>query len=225
MASILGAFFPGGNATEVIHGSEASHGWATGEAMDPPSSALKAARNAKVDPGDFRTLDENAQMLRPLVGRRFQVWELKERASRNSTARHDWRLGARLGPKAFGNYSQRVSDLGATSPGIRRAGLGEVVEVIRCPGQVGFPPSVATDAQLGYSVMAYESAEALFGRCEGDGRILARIIGTCASPQRYQRGRYDPARKGGLLTLIRATDPCRCAIAIRGQGILLVQST
>ena len=107
-----------------------------------------------VGPGEFRALDENAHMPRPLIGRGFQDWGLKGRAFRNGKSRHDWRLGARLGPNASGIYSQRVSDLGATEPEIRKAGFREVTRVLRCPGQVGYSPSVATDAQLGYSVMA-----------------------------------------------------------------------
>ena len=54
------------------------------------------------------------------------------------------------------------------------------MELLRRPGQVGLPPSVATDAQLGFSVIAYQSAELLFDRREGCGRILARLVGTCA---------------------------------------------
>ena len=54
------------------------------------------------------------------------------------------------------------------------------MEVLRSPGQAGYPPSVATDALLGFSVMAYQSAEALIGRCEVPGGILVRLVGTCA---------------------------------------------
>ena len=71
--------------------------------------------------------------------------------------------------------------------GIRKAGFREVMGALRCPGQAGYPPSVATDAPLGLSVMAYQSDEVLFGRCEGYGRILVRLTGTCAG-----------ARQGGL---------------------------
>ena len=107
-----------------------------------------------VDPREFRALDENARLLRPLV-----VWELKSRSARDGKQCRNWRLGARLGPDASGLYSQMVSDLGATPPGIRKAGFREVMEVLRRPGQVGYPPNVATDAQLGFSVMASQSAE------------------------------------------------------------------
>ena len=50
--------------------------------------------------------------------------------------------------------------------------------MIRNPGQVGYPLREATDAQLGFSVVAYQSAELLFDRREGNGRISVRLVGT-----------------------------------------------
>ena len=47
------------------------------------------------------------------------------------------------------------------------AGYREVMEAIRCKGQAGYPPSVAIDALLGFSAMAYQSAKLPFGRREG----------------------------------------------------------
>ena len=76
-----------------------------GTAMDPITSALKAAGATVVDPGEFRTPDENTRLLRPLVGRGFQVWELLNRLARERKQRHDWRSGVRLGPYASGLYS------------------------------------------------------------------------------------------------------------------------
>ena len=82
--------------------------------------------------------------------------------------------GARLGPDASDAYPQQVFDLDATLPGIRTAGFREVIEVLRRPGQAENPPSVAPNAQLGFSAMAHQYAEMLLGRCEGDGNILVR---------------------------------------------------
>ena len=78
--------------------------------------------------------------------------------------RYEWRLGVRLGPTAAGELSQHIYDLPSTHPGIRRSGLRGVMDIRRCRRQVGYPPSVATDAQLGLSVMAYQSAELLLGQ-------------------------------------------------------------
>ena len=85
-----------------------------------------------------------------------------------------------MGPTASSELSQRIYGLSSTPPGVRMAGFREVAVALRCEGQVGSPPSVATDAQSGYSFMAYQSAELLFGRREGSGLILVRTEGTCA---------------------------------------------
>ena len=73
------ALYPGGNPAEAIRDPvsvsenflnlETSHGWVTGEGMGPLASALKAAKAAKVDPGEFRTLDESAHVASPYVSR------------------------------------------------------------------------------------------------------------------------------------------------------------
>ena len=52
----------------------------------------------------------------------------------------------------MGNYAAIASDMEATPPGIRKAGFREVVGVLRCPGHVGYAPSAAADAQLGFSI-------------------------------------------------------------------------
>ena len=113
------------------------------------------------------------------------------RAARRATENHAI-IGAWVcawDPICSGLHSQMASDLDATPPGIRKVGFRELMGVPRCPGQVGYPPSVATDAQLGFSVLAYQSAEILFDRCEGGGRILVRILGTCTrAPQGGKKG-------------------------------------
>ena len=68
----------------------------------PHTTALKAADAKSVDPGEFRTLGEDASPLRPLVGRDFQVWESKPPIARGGKMRHNWRLGVRLGSGASG---------------------------------------------------------------------------------------------------------------------------
>ena len=103
-----------------------------------------------------------------------------------------------MGPNASGLYSQMVSDLDATPPGIRKAGFREVMDVLRCPDQAGSPPGVATDAQLGFPVMAYRSAEVPFDRYDGDGRILVRVTGSRARAHREgQKGDMTQRAKVG----------------------------
>ena len=169
-----------------------------GTAMDPLTSALKAAGAIAVDPGEFRTPDENTRLLRPLVDRGVQVWELLNRLARERKRRHNWRWGVHLRPYASGLHSQMVADSDTAPPSIRKAGFREVVEVLRCPGEVGYPPGVATDAQLGFSAMAYQPAEMLFGRREEGGYISVRLQGTCArAHQGGQKGDMTQRAKAG----------------------------
>ena len=81
---------------------DAQHGWVPGRAMDPLTTSLKAAKAERVGPGGFRSLGENAGILRPLVGRGFQVWELPEGSAWDGKEYHEWRVGVRLGPNASG---------------------------------------------------------------------------------------------------------------------------
>ena len=91
-----------------------------------------------------------------------------------------------------------VADSDAAPPSIRKAGFREVAGVLRFPGQVGYPPGVATDAQVGFSVMAYQSAEMLFGRREEDGYISVRLQGACArAHQGGQKGDMTQRAKVG----------------------------
>ena len=84
------------------------------------------------------------------------------------------------------------------------------MEALRRPGRVGYPPSVATDAQLGFSLMAYQPAEVFFGRFEGDGRSLARITGSRArAHQGGQNGDMIGRAKAGYCSC--CTRPARIA--------------
>ena len=68
--------------------------------------------------------------------------------------------------------------------------MREVMALLQEKGQMGYPPPIATDARLGYAVMAHQSAEILSGPCEGDGSILVRLEGSCS--------RAHPGAKHGL---------------------------
>ena len=71
------AFYPDGHHAEVAHDPvivsknfrnvEVDRGWVPNEALDPLTTALQAAQAERVDPGDFRTLGENASLLGPLI--------------------------------------------------------------------------------------------------------------------------------------------------------------
>ena len=152
----------------------ADHGWVTGDQTEPPTRTLAVAGADRVDAGAFRALGANSGLLRPLVTRDFQVWWLPGRQARDGKKCHEWRLGVRLGPNTPRELPRRIYELAATPPGIRKTGFRKVMEALRRKGQVGYPPSVATDAQLEFSSMAYQSAGLPLGRCDGGGHILVR---------------------------------------------------
>ena len=114
--------------------------------MEPHTGALTVASAECVNAGEFRALDATSILLRPLVGRDFQIWPLPERKACDGKQCREWRLGVRLGPNASGELPQRIYDLAATPPETRKAGFREIAEVHRCKGHVGYPPIVATDA-------------------------------------------------------------------------------
>ena len=85
-----------------------------------------------------------------------------------------------MGRDAYGSWAQGVTSLNSTPAAARKDPAREVMEVLRTKGQVGHPPGISTDAQLGCSAMAYQIAEILPGYFEGDGSILVRLSGSCA---------------------------------------------
>ena len=152
--------YPTGDPAQLIRDSifasanyrnlDPNRGCCAGEPMGPLSRALAVAGAPLVDDGEFRTLGADSGLTRPLVGRDFTAWAPPERKASDEKERREWRLGVRLAPSASGELPQRIYDLGATHPGVRAAAFRGVTEALRCPGQVGYASSVATDAQLGF---------------------------------------------------------------------------
>ena len=92
-------------------------------------------------------------------------------------------------------------------------------------GAGAFPPGITAGAQLGYSVMTYQSVEILSESCVGDGSIFVRLeghsgaknelarrakVGFCpccsqathsAVPSRYEVGGFPSDRAHGLQLL------------------------
>ena len=88
------------------------------------------------------------------------------------------------------------------------------MDVLRSPGQVGYPPSVATDAHLGFPVTAYQSAEVLFDRCEGQGRIPVRLVGNCARAHQGSK-KDDIAQRAKAGYCLYCTRPTHVALPSR----------
>ena len=99
----------------------------------------------------LRTLGSRFQIECPVVGRATQVWNLPAR-SIQVPAQHDWRLGARVGKDNALSRAQRVTSLSSTPPAAWKASAGKVTEFLHARGQVGYPPSITTDAQFGKGI-------------------------------------------------------------------------
>ena len=121
--------------------------------MEPSTKASTPAGAVRVDVTAFRALDSNLGLIRPLVDRAFQVWDLPGWEARAGEEFHDWRLGVRLGAAASGDWSQRTHNLSAALPGIRRAGFREALDVLRHKGQVVLPPSAGYGLSVRRSVV------------------------------------------------------------------------
>ena len=63
------------------------------------------------------------------------------------------------------------------APGIRKASVREVLQVLENPKQLGYPGTVNADACLGFSVYAYQSSEVLFDAVGTRDDVLARLEG------------------------------------------------
>ena len=68
----------------------------------------------------------------------------------------------RPGKDADGSWEQKAHSLLSTPPAVRKTSVREVIESLLAMGQAGYLPGIATDAQLGFLVMAYQSADCLF---------------------------------------------------------------
>ena len=89
----------------------------------------------------------------PLVHRKITAWAFPPHLAQTGYW-HKWRFGARLGENADGSFARRATSLASPAPGVRKAPVREVMGGLRARGKVGYPPSLTTDAQLGYEVMA-----------------------------------------------------------------------
>ena len=177
---------PLGRANDVIRGPTSAagtyralqpkHGWVHGADLEGLTAALNLAGVRHVETRALRALASNFEMGRPLVNRAFTQWEAPPRHANSGDCR-DWRLVVRLGGNASGAWSQRIRELSSNHPGVRIAAFRKVKETLRSRGKVGWPPSVATDAHPGFSVMAYQSGAILFASREWDSHILVLIWG------------------------------------------------
>ena len=84
---------------------------------------------------------------------------------------------------------------------------GKLWRTAKRMGQVGYPSAISTDAQLGYSVVAYRSHEVLSHCCGEGGSILVRLVCCCARAHPGAKNELGQRTKVG-------SRPC-CARATR----------
>ena len=81
----------------------------------------------------------------------------------------------RLGPKASGEAINHLVQPKRMPTALRKSPLRGVLGILRARGQFGFPPTMHTDACLGYCAMGYQSSEAAREPCDASRRILFRL--------------------------------------------------
>ena len=101
------------------------HGWVTGAPLAPLRTALTLAGARRVDATEFRSLNGDFELERPLVNRDCTAWELPERKACVGKEYHEWPLGVRLGAPAPNEWPRRIYELPPNSPGIRKAAFRE----------------------------------------------------------------------------------------------------
>ena len=81
---------------------DAKHGWVTGDPMGPLSTAVILAGTVRVNLTEFRSLDANCGLVRPLVNRDSQVWELLGRKSASEERVPRMKIGRQAGRRSPG---------------------------------------------------------------------------------------------------------------------------
>ena len=115
-------------------------------------------------PESFRMLSRRGELGIPLVGRDFVPWYPPYCIKRDLF--RILSVGSRLGLAANGFFSGWLQSL---SPALRRASLREALAMPECQGRAGHIPAKDTDSSLGFSAMAYRSADVTFTRCDAAG--------------------------------------------------------
>ena len=198
------ALYPNGNPAEIAHGPvsvaknfrnlDVSHGWVLSEAIDPLAAPLEAAKVERVDPGNFRTFDEHAGLLRPPFGRGFQFWRFRKRMA----------TGSAPGAQCVGGVLQTSLRFGRHPFGDSQNGPQGSHGGTLKPGPDGMP------TQRGDRRPVW-----LFGRGEPVGRAAVRLMWTkwtyfCSISRNAHADSYGqqgcghyPTRESGLLSLPR----------------------
>ena len=165
-------------------------------------------------------------LVRTRSARWWPTLKWSARASIGATKRGNYRFAGP--PQGITMTGVWACDLGILPRGRGRDGLGncspppqgsgqlcaeESWRSFDPKGEVGYPPSVATDAHLGYSVICWQSGAILFGSREGDSHILMRIEGAGVRSHPGRRGAM--AQRAGVGHCPLSTRPAHVAAPVR----------
>ena len=168
--------------------------------QDPANLALEAVGAIRVPVEGIKMCPwgDGAQRLeitRPFKSRPklFHAYELPPRRVADGAASHPWSYGARLDPRATGQWSDMAegSKQPPLPPALRNTKWRESLQILQTSQQVGLPCSVHTDASLGWSMYCYQAYEIQLDHCMGARSTLLRVVGAC------RRGSESP-KVGGL---------------------------
>ena len=121
-------------------------------------------------------MDANGKLVPTTEGRPYGIYSLPlhERCDRPIASGP---RALRRGPDASGALGQYIFSPRKMAPGIRKASVREVLQVLGNPDRKGYPSTVNAGACPGYSVYAYQSSEVLFGQVGTRDDVLVRLEG------------------------------------------------
>ena len=121
---------------------------------DPLSTAQRKSKAQKVPTSDWVTVDASGKLVPTMENRIYTIYRLPPRARcDHPISGGPWAL--RLGPAASGALGQHITLPTEMAPGIRKASIREVLQVLGNPDQFGYPRTANSDARLGFCTYAY----------------------------------------------------------------------
>ena len=87
-------------------------------------------------------------------------------------------VGIRVGPSASGAAANSATPPKSTHPDARKRSIRELMGVPQARGPFGYPPTMRTDACVGYLRMGCQSAGIAMSECDAGRYVLARFEST-----------------------------------------------
>ena len=113
-----------------------------------------------------------------------------------------------------------MASVESSPPPLRKAGVREILEGLPAAGQVGGPPSMNTDANLGFCSVGYQISEVAFAQCDIKGNILVRLASRTS--RRRQGNKKDLGQRAEVIYWPCCATVTQCAsgvapVALRGE--------